>query len=163
MKLSDRQKQTFEKLKGIDSGNDFFWDENSGSAKFIKGRLSQPSNDEPETIARAFLEDNSGLLDVQEDLTESLEVSHIEKDKQGFSHVYLAQSLYGIPVFESSTQVHINPDGEVIAYKDYRLAALDVSLEPRIPEQDAFETVLKDRGKESEAITGKKSTPYTFP
>jgi len=156
MKLSDRQKRTVEKLKAIDSGNDFFWDENSGSAKFIKGRLSKPSQDEPETIAKAFLEDNAGLLDVQEDLNESLEVSHIEKDKQGFSHVYLAQSLNGIPVFEGSTQVHINPDGEVIAYKDYRLAVLDLSLEPRIAEQQALETVLKDRGKKPEAITEKK-------
>lgn len=59
MKLSDRQKQTVEKLKGIDSGNEFFWDDKTGTAKFIKGRLSKPSNDEPETIARAFLEDNS--------------------------------------------------------------------------------------------------------
>jgi hypothetical protein len=64
MKLSYRQKQTVEKLKGIDSGNEFFWDEDSGIAKFIKGKLSKPSNDEPKTIARAFLEDNSrhGLI-----------------------------------------------------------------------------------------------------
>ena len=154
MKLSDRQKQTIDKLKSIDSGNDFFWDDKTGSAKFIKGRLSKPSKDEPEKIARAFLEDNAGLLDVQEDLTESLEVSHIEKDKQGYSHVYFAQSLNSIPVFEGSTQVHINPDGEVIAYKDYRLAALDVSREPRITEQDAREIFLKDCGIESQAMTG---------
>ncbi|MCK4838132.1 MAG: M4 family metallopeptidase, partial [Desulfobulbaceae bacterium] len=41
-------------------------------------------------------------------------------------------------------------------YKDYRLAAIDVSLEPRIAEQDALETVLKDSGKESEAIKENK-------
>ncbi len=156
MKLSAKQKQMIEKLKGIDSDNDFFWDENSGAAKFIKGRLSEPSNDEPEKIAKAFLQDNSELLDIQENLTESLEVSHIEKDKQGFSHVYFAQSLSGIPVFEGSTQVHINPDGEVIAYKDYRLAALDVALEPRITEKEAFEVVLKDCQKEVEAIKQSK-------
>ncbi len=162
MKLSDRQKRTIEKLKGIDSANDFFWDKKTGTAKFIKGKLSKPSNDVPETIARAFLEDNSGLLDVQEDLIESLQVSHIEKDKQGYSHVYFAQSLNGIPVFEGSTQVHINPAGEVIAYKDYRLAALDVSVEPRIAEQDANETVSKDRGKESAAITESKARLILF-
>lgn len=74
MILSDRQKRTIDELKGIDSGNEFFWDDKTGIAKFIKGRLSKPSNDEPEAIARAFLEDNSGLLDVQEDLNESLKV-----------------------------------------------------------------------------------------
>ena len=162
MKLSDRQKRTIEKLKDIDSGNELFWDEDSGIAKFVKGRLSKPSNDQPETIARTFLQDNSGLLDVQEDLIESLEVSHIDKDKHGFSHIYFAQSLKGIPVFEGSTQVHINPAGEVIAYKDYRLAALDVSLEPRISEQDALEAVLKDRGKESEALKESKARLILF-
>ena len=162
MRQSDRQKQTIEKLKSFDSSNDFFWDDKTGSAKFIKGRLSKPSDDEPETIARAFLEDNAGLLDLQDDLTESLEVSHIEKDKQGFSHVYFAQTLNGIPVFEGSTQVHINPGGEVVAYKDYRLAVLDVSLEPRIAEQDAKEIALKDCGKESDKITEDKARLILF-
>ncbi len=156
MKLSDKQKRTIEKLKGIDSANDFFWDEDSGIAKFIKGRLSKPSNDDPEKIAKAFLKGNSGLLDLQEGLNESLEISHIEKDKQGFSHIYFAQSLNGIPVFEGSTQVHINPAGEVIAYKDYRLAALDVSLEPRIVEQDVIKIVLKDKAKKSGEIKENK-------
>lgn len=132
MKLNDKQKRSIEKFKGIDSTNDFFWDDKTGIAKFVRGKLSKPSNDEPETVARAFLEDNTGLLDLQEDLNETLEVSQVEKDKQGFSHVYFAQSLNGIPVLEGSTQVHINPAGEVIAYKDYRLASLDVSLKPRI-------------------------------
>ena len=156
MKLSDKQKRTIKKLKDIDSANDFFWDEDSGIAKFIKGRLSKPSNDDPEKIAKAFLKGNSGLLDLQEDLNESLEVSHVEKDKQGFSHIYFAQSLNGIPVFEGSTQVHINPEGEVIAYKDYRLAALDVSYEPRITEQDAIKIFLKNCGNKSEAIKENK-------
>jgi len=156
MKLSDKQKRTIDKLKGIDSANDFFWDEETGIAKFIKGKLSKPSSDEPEKIARAFLKNNSALLDMQEGLKESLEISHIEKDKQGFSHIYFAQSLNGILVFEGSTQVHINPEGEVIAYKDYRLAALDVSLEPRITEQDAIKTVLTDIGKKSEEIKENK-------
>ena len=156
MKQTSRQQQAVSNLKAIDASNDFFFDEKTWVAKFIKGKLSKPSNDQAETIARTFLEDNAGLLDLQEGLNESLEVLHIEKDKQGFNHVYFAQSLNGIPVFEGSTQVHINPAGEVIAYKDYRLAALDVSLEPRISEQDAIETVLKDRGKESEAITESK-------
>ena len=156
MKQTSRQQQAVSNLKAIDTSNDFFFDEKTWVAKFIKGKLSKPSNNQAETIARTFLKDNAGLLDLQEGLNESLEVLHIEKDKQGFNHVYFAQSLKGIPVFEGSTQVHINPAGEVIAYKDYRLAALDVSLEPRISEQGAIETVLKDRGKESEAITESK-------
>jgi len=153
MKLSDRQKQSIEDLKNIDSSSDFFWDDKTGSAKFIKGKLSKPSTDDPETIARTFLKNNTGLLDLQDNLTESLAVSDIEKDKQGFSHVYLAQSLNGIPVFEGSTQVHINPEGQVIAYKDYRLADVTVSLDPQISENSAKDILLKNCGKDSESVT----------
>ena len=162
MKLSDRQRRTCKTLKGIDPSNDFFWDDRTGAVKFIKGRLSYPSSEDPETIARAFLEDNAGLLDMEEGLTESLEVSQIEKDKQGFSHVYFAQSLNGIPVFEGSTQVHINPEGEVIAYKDYRLAAIAVPLDPRIAEGDALEIVKTDLGKESAAMTENRARLILF-
>lgn len=156
MKLRENQKQAIEKIKAIDSGNDFFRDDKTGTIKFIKGRLSKPSTDAPEKIASAFLKENSGLLDLQDGLNESLEISRIEKDKQGFRHVYFAQSLNNIPVFEGSTQVHINSDGEVIAYKDYRLAELDISLNAGITEQEAFKAVLKDLGKESNMITEKK-------
>ena len=75
-------------------------DEVTGATKFIKGKLSTPSNDEPENIARDFLKENEGLLDLQQGLVESLSISQVEKDRQGFSHVYFAQSLNGIPVFE---------------------------------------------------------------
>lgn len=152
MKLSNRQKRTIENLQGVDASTDFFWDSKSGIAKFIKGKLSKPSTDDAETIALNFIKSNPGLLDAEENLNDSLELSHIEKDKQGFSHVYFSQSLNGIPVYEGSTQVHINPDGEIIAYKDYRLASLDISFEPRLSEDDAIESVLKDRGKNAEPI-----------
>lgn len=72
MKLSDKQKRTLEKLKNIYSTNDFFWDKDSGIAKFIKGKLSKPSAEVTGKIARSFLKDNTDLLELQEDLTESL-------------------------------------------------------------------------------------------
>jgi len=84
MKQSSRQQQAVSNLKAIDASNDFFFDEKTWVAKFIKGKLSKPSNNQAETIARTFLKDNAGLLDLQEGLNESLEVLHIEKDKQGF-------------------------------------------------------------------------------
>ena len=162
MKLSDRQKRTVENLNSLDSGADFFWDSEASTVKFIKGTLSKASKDKPDKIARDFLQDISGLLDVQDNLTESLDISYIEKDNQDFSHVYFAQSLNGIPVFEGSTQVHINPAGEVIAYKDYRLATLDVSLTPRITEQNVIEVVNNDRGKDSKPLAKSKTRLILF-
>lgn len=156
MILTDKQNQAVKKLNALDKKNDFYLDEASGAVKFIKGKLSKPTSETAEVIATGFLKDNAGLLDLQKDLRESLELSHIEKDKQGFSHAYFAQSLNGIPVLEGSTQVHINPAGEVIAYKDYRLASLDIPLQARITEQQAIETALQLSGKSPDAIADKK-------
>lgn len=44
----------------------------------------------------------------------------------------------------------------MIAYKDYRLATLDVSLKPRIKEQEVIETVLKDTAIKYEEIKENK-------
>ncbi len=49
-----------------------------------------------------------------------------------------------LPVFEASTQVHINPKGEVVAYKDYRIYNPGISLEPKIKEAAAVKTALED-------------------
>ena len=162
MKLTDLQKQTIAKLKNLDQDIDLFWNAETGAAKFVKGTMSKPSSDEPESIARAFLEDNPGLLDLQQGLNETLEVAHIESDKQGFSHVSLSQTLNGIPVFEGSTQVHINSVGEVVAYKDYRLAELPVSTEPAIAEQEAMATVVTDIGGDSAGIEDSKQRLILF-
>lgn len=163
MKISSvKQNDAIDKLKKLDSSNDFYLDEANGAVKFIKGKLTKPSSETAEVIATSFLKDNNGLLDLQNDLSESLELSHIEKDKQGFSHVYFAQSLNNIPVLEGSTQVHINPAGEIIAYKDYRLASIDISLQPRIPESDAMQTVLMDSAKTADSIVDKNSRLILF-
>ncbi|MCK5353741.1 MAG: hypothetical protein KAJ63_01375, partial [Methyloprofundus sp.] len=63
MKQSNKQQQAIKALDNINASNDFFFDEETGVAKFIKGRLSKPSTYKPETIASNFLEENAGLLD----------------------------------------------------------------------------------------------------
>lgn len=144
--LNEKQERVVESLKSLDPENEFFWDEKNKFPKFVRGKLSAPSHDNPELIARRFLEDTRGLLDMQRDLDEQLEVSTQETDNQGFHHVSFHQILNGLPVFEGSVQVHMNPEGEVVAYKDYRVTDLNISLEPKITKQAAVETVLKDIG-----------------
>ena len=152
MGLTEKQKKAMEKLKGVYSENEFFWDEEMKLPKFIKGRLSEPSSESPERIARKFLDDNRDLLDIQPGLAETLEFSHKESDKQGFHHVYFYQALNGIPVFEGSTQVHINPQGEVVSYKDYRITTPNIPLEPVITAQAALEIALEDLNKARDEV-----------
>jgi len=153
MKQSNRQKKAVERLQSLDAANVFYFNEATGAAKFIRGRLSEASANEPKNIARAFLEDNAGLLDLQPGLHETLAVSHIETDRQGFTHLSFAQSLNGIPVFEGSTQVHIDARGVVIAYKDNRIAALNIVIDPEMDLKLAIATAIRDSGMERRQIS----------
>ena len=131
-KLSEKQTKAVEKLKEIAPESEIFWDSRMKIPKFIKGTLSIPSTESPETIAKKFLEEYRALLDMQSELDENLELFTVETDFSGFHHVIFLQHIKGIPVFEGSVQVHINPAGEIIAYKDFRMTEVSVALEPKI-------------------------------
>ncbi len=147
--LSEKQVNAVEKLKEVDPESEIFWDTEMKIPKFIKGTLSKPSAEKPEQIARKFLKEYSGLLDIQPELKESLELFTAETDFSGFHHVIFLQHINSIPVFEGSVQIHINPVGEVTAYKDFRITEVPVSLEPKIKRQEALEIVLQDIGEEN--------------
>ncbi len=132
MRLTKKQQEASGRLLTGGAENRIFWSDSGKIAKFIMGRLSAPSGDEPETIARAFIADNRELFDLAADVAERLEVSSIERDSQGHAHVCLAQFIREVPVHEGSMQVHINKDGVVIAYKDNRLAEADVDFQPQL-------------------------------
>ncbi|AKB18683.1 M4 family metallopeptidase [Methanosarcina sp. WWM596] len=144
--LSEKQAKAAEKLKEIDPESEIIWDSRMKIPKFIKGTLSKPSAESPETIARKFLEEYRVLLDKQPGLDESLELFSAETDFSGFHHVIFLQHIKGIPVFEGSVQVHINPAGEVIAYKDFRVTEVRVALEPKIKIEEAIEIVRRSIG-----------------
>jgi len=146
--LRKKQAKAVENLKKIDPESEIFWDSRTKIPKFIKGTLSKPSAENPETIARKFLEEYRKLLDMQPGFDESLELFTAETDFSGFHHVIFLQHIKGIPVFEGSVQVHINPAGEVTAYKDFRVTEVTVSLEPKIKREEAVEIVCQDIGSE---------------
>jgi len=146
MKLTAKQEQTVQKLHHFSEENEIFWDEQGRYPKFIKGTLSAPSTDEPETIARKFLNSIRDLLHYQQGLKEELNLSHVEKNTDGSHHLYFEQVLNDLPVFEGSTQVHVNSKGVVTAYKDYRLTEVDIPLKPGIRKKAAVDKALGDLG-----------------
>lgn len=147
--LSEKQVKAVEKLKEIDPESEIFWDSEIKIPKFIKGTLSRPSTEKPEKIAEKFLEEYSELLDMHPGLGEKLEFFTAETDFSGFHHVFFLQHINDIPVFEGSVHVHINPAGEVTAYKDFRITEIPVSIEPTIKREEAVEIVLQDIGSEN--------------
>lgn len=148
MQLTKKQEEASGRLLAGHGDNRIFWNDNGKIAKFIMGRLSAPSGDDPETIARAFISGNRELFDLAAGVPEQLEVSSIERDRQGHAHVCLAQFIRDVPVHEGSVQVHINSDGVVIAYKDNRLAVADVDFQPRFSEVNAVHAAMADIGEE---------------
>lgn len=150
MQLTKKQEEASGRLLTGGAENRIFWSDSGKIAKFIMGRLSAPSGDDPETIAQAFMADNRELFDLAADVAERLAVSSIERDSQGHVHVCLAQFIREVPVHEGSVQVHINGDGEVIAYKDNRLAEADVDFQPRFSEVNAVHAAMADIGEEGE-------------
>ena len=52
MRLTARQSQAVDRLKGLDPDVQFFWDEQMTVPEFVKGKLSEESTDDPESIAR---------------------------------------------------------------------------------------------------------------
>ncbi|MGB9939431.1 M4 family metallopeptidase [Methanosarcina sp.] len=159
--LNEKQIKAAEKLKEIDPEYEIFWDTGMKIPRFIKGTLLKPSAESPDEIAREFLEEYRELSDMQQGLEENLEFFTTETDFSGFHHVIFLQHLKSIPVFEGSVQVHINPEGQVIAYKDFRLAEVSVELEPKIKREEAIELVRQDIGPD-QAITIPRSRLMLF-
>ena len=159
--LNEKQTKAFEKLKEIDPECEVFWDSGVKIPRFIKGTFSMPSGESPEKIAKRFLEEYGELSDMQQGLEENLEFFTVETDFTGFHHVIFLQHIKNIPVFEGSVQVHINPQGQLIAYKDFRLADVSVELEPKITREEAIELVRLDLGL-NQAITIPRSRLMLF-
>jgi len=144
--LNEKQKNVVKRLKDISSENEFFWNEEKATPKFIKGKLSEPSKEKHEVIAQKFLHETNDLLGLDEKLDQKLEIVDKQTDKWGFSHVVFQQYLNGLPVYQGSTQVHVDNAGKIIAFKDNRISKIDISLTPKIDKESSIKTAINDYG-----------------
>ncbi|MFZ5764812.1 MAG: M4 family metallopeptidase [Thermodesulfobacteriota bacterium] len=151
MKQTAAQQRAEERILARQAGNRIFWNDAGTVPAFIMGALSPPSSDSAEQIARRFLDDNRDLFAMATGLAEQLEVAGVERDGQGHFHVSLAQYIAGIAVHEGSIQVHIDPAGVVTAYKDNRLAAAPVDMQPRLAAGEAVRLAREDLGADDAA------------
>ena len=79
--LNEKQKNVVKRLKDISSENEFFWNEEKATPKFIKGKLSEPSKEKHEVIAQKFLHETNDLLGLDEKLDQKLEIVDKQTDK----------------------------------------------------------------------------------
>ncbi len=142
--LTTKQNEASRRLFHFDAKNKIFWSDDGKIAKFIKGKLSSPSQNNAETVALTFISDNQDLFSLDDQASQRLETASIEQDKQGHYHVCLAQYIRDIPVHEGSIQIHINQEGVVTAYKDNRLPGVNINLQPDISGKAALKTIVND-------------------
>ena len=148
--LSHTQRAALSKLEKTSPNaqiHEIRWDKDFRSPKFISGTLSEASQDDPERIARRFLERTASLVALPSGTDEQLDLSNITTDPQGYRHVTFQQILNGVPVFEGSIQVHIDPNGQVVSYKANRMAQVDVSMTPTVPAETALRRARQEFGE----------------
>lgn len=147
MNISQNQKKVEEKLQAVSPENRFVWDEKIPLLKYAKGKLSRPSAEDPESIAKEFLEETKDLMNLEDNQNQQLNLISAKKDKWGYSHVFFQQIINDIPVYQGGTQIHIDKEGVVTQYKDYRISHLPISLDSKIDKNSAMEisySALKD-------------------
>lgn len=86
-------------------------DPQTGLLRKLYGPLSDPSSQEPATIARRFLQANRDLFLMKKDLLDLELVS--QRESPGGYHVRFRQLYQGIPVYGTSISVHLNRAGQV--------------------------------------------------
>ena len=154
--LSPLQRRTLNELEKASPDtkiHEIRWDKDFKSPKFISGILSAASGDSPETIARHFLTKVANLVILPADIEERLDLSSTTTGPKGFSHVTFQQVINGVPVFEGSIQVHINPNGQVVSYKAHGATQADISLTPSISADQVLERARQEFGEpESQKI-----------
>ena len=60
--LTSKQNEASRRLCSFNAKNKIFWSNDGKIAKFIKGQLSEPSENNAETIALTFLHNNQDLF-----------------------------------------------------------------------------------------------------
>ena len=92
----------------------------SGAARSVEaGRpLSPPSDGEPDSIARGFLQRHRDLWGFSaQEVDDLLPLSGYTDKHSGLTHLYYRQLVGGLPVFPATLGVHLDAQGRVLSVK----------------------------------------------
>lgn len=104
--------------------------------------LTGPSDDDPVTIAKRYVEENLAALGLtSQDIADWVVSDSYTTAHNGVTHVYLAQRLEGIPVFAGIFNVNVSADGRVIAPGNRFVSDLAGSVNTTSPTLTASEAV----------------------
>lgn len=109
----------------------------------ISGGSTQTYNGSPEDVARTFLKSNRSLFNMSRDLSD-LQLKEVITSTRGVRHVRFQQEYKGIPVYNGTYQVHVNPDGSINMANGHYYHNIEVPTSPSISGNSAFKSVIND-------------------
>jgi extracellular elastinolytic metalloproteinase len=105
------------------------------------GPLTRPSSDDPATIATDFL-----LLHTAAARADNLTVASQTTDRDGVTHVRIAQTAGGLRVHGAYSKIAISADGEVLQTIERLAPPAGKLAPPRVSERDALAAAMAHLG-----------------
>jgi len=138
--------QTFKDTNG--AGWKVKWDQQLRTPSLLEGR-SQPLIGNPEQAVRDFLKANANLFLLRSDLSD-LSLESPTTSPAG-THLLFKQSYMGLPVFNGSIAVHLNPHGEIFLIRNAYIpdqSLRDLDLRPSVSIAEADKLAESDYSRE---------------
>jgi len=116
-----------------------------------EGALSDPQSDQPDSIARGFLDDHSTMFGLDRSQIFEMKLKNEDND-QGTTFLNYEQMIDGIPVFQGQVQVVVNADGQVISINE-GLVIPDprINTIPRLSEREGMQRAFLFAGRQAPA------------
>src|SRR5205823_8657918 len=97
----------------------------------LGGFLSAPAAGNPLEIARQYLSDHAADLGLNAaDITNAIVTDQYTDDSSGITHIYLRQTLAGVPIIGADMSVHVMSDGRMLGANSSFMAGLKAIAQP---------------------------------
>ncbi|MEW9502785.1 M4 family metallopeptidase [Jeotgalibacillus marinus] len=118
------------------------WSEKVNAPEFISGKLTEPSNNDPEDILFSYIDNKKDLFKINGLSKNSFVTKEKKKDDLGYTFIRLQQVFKGTPVFGATLTAHIDQDGVLTALSGTALPELDkknsLKKEQKVTKKDAI-------------------------
>jgi Zn-dependent metalloprotease len=148
------------KLKSRKDPGTITWSKITGGPRHIRGDITPPSREDPETIALRFLEEKKELYDIEDPQKDLYKIKSVVNKWTHYTTIHLGQRHKGIPV-ENRLIISVSPKGMISSIHGIYYSDLEVDITPNISAQKAQKIAerhvrkyYKDLGIPGEELSG---------
>ena len=136
----DSQSDTLRRLQQRATVNSVVLNEDTGAIRFLHGRLSQESREEPTHIVDGFLQDYGDLFGISS--RREYDILLVKEDSVSNRHVRVERTLLGLRVYPSHLSFWIDSTGVIRRIKAHWSALAEIRpQQPRIDLSQALDAV----------------------